>query len=143
MSEEDYWAQFPDTLTTADVAKIIRTGIQAVRARLRRGTIPGHRIGDTWIIFKPEIRAWLASTSNQHHTGDTPAVDVLADYPDELNYRDLMRLFGVKYKGTIYIWLEQGHIPGSFIEGRWIVHKWQLRERLDATSNQRTSPDAE
>ena len=110
---------------------------KAVRARLRRGTIPGHRIGDTWIIFKPEIRAWLASTSNQHRAGDVAAdVDVLADYPDVLSYRDLMRLFGVKYKGTIYIWLEQGHIPGSFVEGRWIVHKWQLRERLDATSNQ-------
>lgn len=138
VSEQDYWAQFPDTLTTTDVAKIIRTGVQAVRARLRRGTIPGHRIGDTWIIFKPEIRTWLASTSNQHRPGDAgAAADVLADYPDELNYRDLMRLFGVKYKGTIYIWLEQGHIPGSFVEGRWIVHKWQLRERLDATSNQR------
>ena len=44
MSEEDYWAQFPDTLTTADVAKIIRTGAPAVRSRLRDGIIPGHRI---------------------------------------------------------------------------------------------------
>ena len=70
MSEEDYWAQFPDTLSTTDVAKIIRTGVQAVRGRLRRGTIPGHRIGDTWIIFKAEIRAWLATTSNQHHPDD-------------------------------------------------------------------------
>lgn len=140
MSEEDYWAQFPETLTTTDVATIIRTGVQAVRARLRRGTIPGHRIGDTWIIFKPEIRAWLTSTSNQHRPEDIdPIVDVLADYPDVLSYRDLMRLFGVKYKGTIYIWLEQKHIPGSFVEGRWIVHKWQLRQTLAASSNQRGS----
>lgn len=135
VSEEDYWSQFPDTLTTADVAKIIRTGAPAVRARLRDGTIPGHRIADSWIIFKAEIRAWLAATSNRPRTSEP--VDVLAGYPDELNYRDLMQLFRVKYKGTIYIWLEQRHIPGSFVGGRWIVHKWQLRELLDETSNQR------
>ena len=142
VSEEDYWSQFPDTLTTADVAKIIRTGAPAVRARLRDGTIPGHRIADTWIIFKPEIRAWLATTSN-HPPATIEPVDVLADYPDELNYRDLMQLFRVKYKGTIYIWLEHGDIPGSFVGGRWIIHKWQLQERLDETSNQRAARDGE
>ena len=78
----------------------------------------------------------------KHRPRPSEPVDVLADYPDELSYRDLMRLFRVKYKGTIYIWLEQGHIPGSFVGGRWIVHKWQLRERLDETSNQ-TSPPGE
>jgi len=134
VSEEDYWAQFPDTLSTADVAKIIRIGAPAVRTRLRDGVIPGHRIADSWVIFKAEIRAWLAASSNRPRP--TEPVDVLADYPDELNYRDLMQLLRVKYKGTIYIWLEQGHIPGSFVGGRWIVHKWQLRERLDETSNQ-------
>ena len=80
VSEEDYWSQFPDTLTTADVAKIIRTGAPAVRARLRDGTIPGHRIADSWIIFKSEIRAWLAATSKRPRTSEP--VDVLADYPD-------------------------------------------------------------
>ncbi|RLK46421.1 hypothetical protein C7474_2959 [Microbacterium telephonicum] len=143
LSEEDYWAQFPDTLTTADVAKIIRTGAPAVRARLRDGIIPGHRIADSWVMFKAEIRAWLAATSNRPIPAGEP-VDVLADYPDELSYRDLMQLFRVKYKGTIYIWLEQGHIPGSFVGNRWIVHKWRLRELLDETSNQRPSgEDAE
>lgn len=143
VSEEDYWSQFPDTLTTADVGKIIRTGAPAVRARLRDGTIPGHRIADSWIIFKAEIRAWLAATSNRPRP--TEPVDVLADYPDELSYRHLMQLF-VKAKPTIYTWLEQGHIPASFVGGRWIVHKWQLQERLDETSNQAglsTSQDEE
>ncbi|MDT3318121.1 helix-turn-helix domain-containing protein [Microbacterium sp. KSW4-11] len=139
MSEEDYWAQFPDTLTTADVAKIIRTGAPAVRSRLRDGIIPGHRIADSWIMFKAEIRAWLASTSNRPSRPTEP-VDVLTDYPDELSYRDLMRLFRVKYKGTIYIWLEQGHIPGSLVGNRWVVHKWQLRDLLEETSNQRLTP---
>ena len=139
LSEEDYWAQFPDTLTTADVAKIIRTGAPAVRARLRDGIIPGHRIADSWVMFKAEIRAWLAATSNRPIPPSAP-VDVLADYPDELSYRDLMRLFRVKYKGTIYIWLEQGNIPGSLVGNRWVVHKWQLRDLLEETSNQRPMP---
>lgn len=135
MTEEDYWAQYPDTLTTSDVAKIISIGTPAVRARLRDGTIPGHRIGDSWIIFKPEIRAWLNATSNSRREPYEPG-DVLAGYPDELSYRDLMRLFG-KIKQTIYTWLEQGHLPGSFAAGHWVIHKWQLQERLAESSNQR------
>lgn len=133
MTEEDYWSQFPDTLTTADVAAIIRAGVPAVRARLRDGTIPGYRIGESWVVFKPEIRAWLAAGSNRPR--ENVPVDVLAGFPEVLNYRDLMRLFHVKYKGTIYIWLERGHIPGSFVGNRWVVHKWQLRERLDESGN--------
>ena len=39
--------------------------------------VPGHRIADTWIIFKPEIRVWLATTSN-HPPATTDPVDVLA-----------------------------------------------------------------
>lgn len=138
-SEEEYWAQFPDTLTTEHVAKIIRTGVQAVRSRLRDGTIPGHRVADSWIIFKAEIRAWLPSTTNRPKPIEP--VDVLAGYPDELSYRDLMTLFG-KTKQTVYVWLEQGHVPGSLVAGRWTIYKWQLHELLHETSNKSASTES-
>src|SRR3546814_18360506 len=64
VSEEDYWSQYPDTLTTADVAKIIRTGAPAVRARLRDGTIPGHRTAHSWIISTAAILPWPTATRN-------------------------------------------------------------------------------
>jgi len=141
VSEEDYWAEFPDTLLTADVAKIIRTGVGAVRARLHAGTIPGYHLGGSWIMFKSEIRAWLASASNKPQP-PSPAVDILADYPDELNHRDLAQLLR-KSKQTVYAYLERGVIPGAFVGGRWVVHKWQVRDCLIEASNQPPATDPE
>ncbi|MFL2002067.1 helix-turn-helix domain-containing protein [Microbacterium sp. A1-JK] len=141
MSEEDYWAEFPDTLLTADVAKIIRTGVGAVRARLHAGTIPGYHLGGSWIMFKPEIRAWLASASNQPQPPSRP-VDLLATYPDELSHHDLAQLLR-KSKQTVYTYLERGVIPGAFVGGRWVVHKWQVRDRLTRASNQAAATDTE
>ena len=142
VTDDDYWAAFPDTLTTTDLARILRVGRPAVQARLKRGTIPGHLIENSWIVFKAEIRAWLASTSNQAPTTPPAPVDVLAGYPEEMSYRDLMVLFG-KTKPTIYSWLLSGVIPASRSENRWFIFKAQLRPLLDRTSNQRlTEPDA-
>ncbi len=136
VTDDDYWAAFPDTLTTTDLARILRVGRPAVQARLKRGTIPGHLIENSWIVFKAEIRAWLASTSNQAPTTPPAPVDVLAGYPEEMSYRDLMVLFG-KTKPTIYSWLLSGVIPASRSENRWFIFKAQLRPLLDRTSNQR------
>ncbi len=135
VTDDDYWAAFPDLLTSTDLARILRVGRPAVLARLKRGTIPGHQIGGSWIIFKAEIRAWLASTSNQAPATPPAPVDVLASYPEEMTYRDLMVLFG-KTKQTIYAWLQTGVIPASHAANRWIIFKAQLRPFLDKTSNQ-------
>jgi len=67
-------------------------------------------------------------------------VDVLESYPDELSYRDLMVLFG-KSKQTIYAWLNGGDIAGFHVSGRWVIHKAQLRERLQLSSNQPPATD--
>ena len=136
MAEDDsYWATYPDTLSVAEVAKILRVQKPSVFLRLKNGTIPAHQISGSWIIFKPELRAWLGSTSNQT-VSDVPApVDVLEAYPDELSYRDLMVLFG-KTKQTIYAWLNDGEIAGFHVGGRWVIHKGPLREKLQTSSNQ-------
>lgn len=134
VNEEDYWAQFPDTLTAAHVAEIIRVSVPVVRSRLRTGKIPGHLIGGSWLMFKPEIREWLNSRSNQPREAGEP-VDVLANYPDALTVKELIAFFG-KAKETLYIWLEKGVIPGARVADQWIVYKWQLNELIAATSNQ-------
>ena len=141
MAEDDsYWATFPDTLTVEDVAKIIRVKKRSVFLRLQNGTIPAHQISGSWIIFKAEVRAWLASTSNQATPEAPEVVDVLESYPDELNYRDLMVLFG-KTKQTIYAWLHNGDIVGSNIGGGWVILKAQLRQQLRLSSNQPKASD--
>jgi excisionase family DNA binding protein len=136
MAEDDsYWATYPDILTVAEVAKILRVKKPSVFLRLKNGTIPAHQISGSWIIFKAEVRAWLDSTSNQAASNVPAEVDVLDSYPDELSYRDLMVLFG-KTKQTIYAWLHNGDIVGSDIGGRWVVLKAQLRQQLRLSSNQ-------
>lgn len=140
MDDGAYWDAFPTTLTTGDVAKILSVGKPAVLTRLKSGVIPGHLIVGSWIIFKAEVRAWLESTSNQAPPGPPELVDVLADYAEEMSYRDLMELFG-KTKQTIYTWLHSGEIPAFHASNRWIIHKPQLRQKLAETSNQKTQDD--
>jgi len=140
MDDDHYWDLFPDTLTAADLSKILSVGRPAVLARLKSGIIPGHLIVGSWVIFKAEVRAWLDSNSNQAPAGPPADVDVLAGYADELNYRDLMAIMG-KTKRTIYSWLADGEIPGFHVGNRWIIHKTQLREKLRQTSNQQVSEE--
>jgi excisionase family DNA binding protein len=140
MDDDHYWEPFPDTLTAADLSKILSVGRPAVLARLKSGVIPGHLIGGSWVIFKAEVRAWLNANSNQAPAGPPADVDVLADYADELSYRDLMVIMG-KTKRTIYSWLNDGEIPGFHVGNRWIIHKTQLREKLRQTSNQTFSEE--
>jgi excisionase family DNA binding protein len=136
MAEDDsYWATYPDTLSVAEVAKILHAKKPSVFLRLKNGTIPAHQISGSWIIFKAEVRAWLDSTSNQALSSVPAKVDVLESYPDEMSYRDLMVLFG-KTKQTIYAWLHNGDIPGSNIGGSWVVLKVQLERQLLLSGNQ-------
>jgi excisionase family DNA binding protein len=136
MAEDDsYWAAYPDTLTVAEVARILRVKTPSVFLRLKKGTIPAHQISGSWIIFKAELRAWLDSTSNQATSTVPATVDVLESYPEELSYRDLMALFS-KTKQTIYAWLHSGEIAGFHIGNRWVIHKEQLRQLLQRSSNQ-------
>lgn len=140
MDDAAYWEPFPDTLSTADLSKILSVGRPAVLARLKSGIIPGHFVVGSWVVFKAEVRAWLDANSNQTPPGPPADVDVLADYADELSYRDLMVIMG-KTKRTIYSWLNDGDIPGFHVGNRWIVHKSQLREKLRQTSNQTSAEE--
>lgn len=135
--DDDYWAQLPNPLTLQAIARIVRMSETTVLRRLQDGTIPGHFIGRSWIIFQGEFRAWLASRRNTPST-ETVASDPLADYGDQLGMADLMELFG-KTKQTIRKWLVDEQIPGYQISGHWTVHKSELRGTLAASSNQRAA----
>ena len=134
--DDDYWAQLPNPLTLQTIALIVRMSETTVLRRLQDGTIPGHFIGRSWIIFQGEFRAWLASRRNIP-SPDTVVSDPLADYPEQLGMAELMKLFG-KTKQTIRKWLIDEQIPGYQVSGRWTVHKSELREAIQKSSNQAT-----
>lgn len=137
LMDDDYWAQLPNPLTLQAIALIVRMSETTVLRRLQDGTIPGHFIGRSWIVFQGEFRAWLASRRNTP-SAETVTSDPLATYEDQLGMAELMELFG-KTKQTIRKWLTDEQIPGYQVSGRWTVHKSELRETLLASSNQRTT----
>lgn len=137
--DDEYWSALPIALTTADVARVLRISENTALRRLTGDSpvVPGYRLTpSSWIVFRDEMRAWMGTVSNQRHDGDAEGepVDVLAGYPDELGYQDLMELLG-KTKPTVYAWLRSGVIPGYNPEGRWVVHRHELRAHLDAVRN--------
>lgn len=139
LMDDEYWAKFPEPLTLRAIATILRVSETTVLRRLQGGTIPGHFIGGSWIVFKGEFRAWLASTRNE----PLPAVentDPLADYDDQLGMSELMELFD-KTKQTIRAWLGNNTLPGYKVAGQWTAYKSELRDKLALTSNQRTADE--
>ncbi|RGE19083.1 helix-turn-helix domain-containing protein [Leucobacter sp. wl10] len=137
MTDAEYWDALADPVPVRELAPLFRVHESTVHRHLQNGTIPGHYIGRSWIVYKCEIRAWLADRRNIS-TGEVIDDDPLADWPDELRMRDLTTFFG-KTKQTIRAWLEDGEIPGYQINGRWVAYKAELREVLAATSNQQHS----
>ena len=134
LMDDDYWAQLPNPLTLHSISLIVRMSETTVLRRLQDGTIPGHFIGRSWIVFPGEFRAWLLSRRNTP-LPETVVNDPLADHGDQLGMAELMEFFG-KTKQTIRRWLIDEQIPGYQISGRWTVHKSELRATLASSSNQ-------
>ncbi|THG29294.1 helix-turn-helix domain-containing protein [Naasia lichenicola] len=126
------------TVSVNDVAIALNVSRDTAYKWISTGLVPAHRIGPSWVIFADEVRAWLHTRSNQLIASEISLeVDLLADYPDQLTYRDLMQLLG-RSKKTIYSWLENGIIPAYRVESRWVTHKIDLARLLSSSSNQAT-----
>jgi excisionase family DNA binding protein len=136
MAEDDYWDTLPVTLKSKDLERLLQIGQTTVSLWLTRGTIPGHQIAHSWIVFRSEVRQWLESTSTVPVPEHEPYPDPLDDYGDTLTYQDLMVLLG-KSRPAIFGWLNNGTIPAVRPGGRWRVEKQALRRLLEETSNQR------
>lgn len=136
MAEDDYWDTLPVTLKSKDLERLLQIGQTTVSLWLNRGTIPGHQIAHSWIVFRSEVRQWLESTSTVPLPEHDPEPHPLDAYGDFLNYRDLMVLLG-KSRPAIFGWLNNGTIPAVRPGGKWRVEKRALRRLLDENSNQR------
>lgn len=136
MAEDDYWDTLPVTLKSKDLERLLQIGQTTVSLWLNRGTIPGHQIAHSWIVFRSEVRQWLESTSTVPVPEHEPYPHPLDAYDEFLNYRDLMALLG-KSRPAIFGWLNDGTIPAVRPGGRWRVEKGALHRLFDETSNQR------
>jgi len=64
MTDNAFWVSLPDPLPVRELAPLLRVNESTVLRRLQDGTIPGHYIGRSWLIYKSEIRAWLLTRRN-------------------------------------------------------------------------------
>lgn len=135
MEDDEYWDELPATLSTSLVAQMLELNSETVVARLKAGTIPAHRVGSSWIIFKLELRAFIESRNSQADQNASVTVDVLANFRNEMTYKDVMACLG-KTKQTIYTWLREGTVPAYLIGDHWVIHTHQVRSMLQRTSNQ-------
>jgi excisionase family DNA binding protein len=58
-----------EVLTLAEVARLLKTSIDAVRSRAEDGELPGRRFGKDWRFARMAVLAWLADGEQQDPRG--------------------------------------------------------------------------
>jgi len=129
------WASLGPVLSTSDLMRV--TGMKEVTVWrwLKRGTLPGHVISGSWIVYREEVRAKIDDPEKQ----PLEPVEFLSTFDDVVKIEEAELLFG-KTRQTIYKWLSQGAIPGHQMGVSWVLYRDELRECLVAASNQSPSP---
>lgn len=130
---EDSWNDLPVTLANADLQKLLNVGPGTVSKWLKAGTIPAHRIGSTWITFRCDVTAWLASTASTPTSAVVRDPHPLEAYPPLPPPGDLETLFG-KRRLVINRWLKDGTIRAYRVGSRWLIEKTAVHEALRATA---------
>jgi excisionase family DNA binding protein len=46
-----------DFITTEEVAKMLKHSVHSVRDKVKKGLIPGHRVGRKWLFDRDEVKA--------------------------------------------------------------------------------------
>lgn len=53
----------PDICQVEDLASHLRQSPSSIRAMLRKGQLPGRRVGRRWLVSRAALLAWLAGPS--------------------------------------------------------------------------------
>lgn len=62
----------PDVCLVEDLADHLRASRSAIRSALRRGDLPGRRVGKRWLIARLALLESLASDADRPLTGQSP-----------------------------------------------------------------------
>ena len=71
MTEQDQLDPGSLTVDAAAVATQLRLSPTTINKWAKSGTMPAYRVGRSWIVFRAELAAWLASTSTDN-SGSEP-----------------------------------------------------------------------
>jgi excisionase family DNA binding protein len=64
----DWQNEFESVLTIGEVAEILRVHPATIYRLVRRGELPGFKIGNTWRINRASLELWLLAEPPQHLT---------------------------------------------------------------------------
>lgn len=120
----------------AAVAALIRVSQPTINKWAKTGIMPAYRVGRSWIAFRPELDAWLASTSTEA-TGSTslPSLgDMLAALPPLLRPADVAELLHVS-QATVAALMADQHLGGVNLGSMRRVPVEALRVYLSAARN--------
>ena len=57
-----YWTRLPVTLTTSEVANILRVSDRTVQLLADKGELPAVRVGKRWRFTREVIRKWVTGS---------------------------------------------------------------------------------
>lgn len=69
---DDLFARYPMTMSVPQVAEVLGRPHSTIYKWLGDGTIPASKIGDSWIIYRDEVKEIVASGRNLIESDDRP-----------------------------------------------------------------------
>jgi excisionase family DNA binding protein len=61
---DDLFADYPASLTVAQVSEVLGIGRATAYKWLNEGTIPAYRLGSSWVILRDEVKDVIAAGRN-------------------------------------------------------------------------------
>lgn len=61
---DDLFARYSVTMSVPDVAEVLGRPHSTIYKWLNDGTVPGSKVGESWVIYRDEVKALVASGRN-------------------------------------------------------------------------------
>lgn len=61
---DDLFSAYPVAMSVPQVAEVLGRPHSTIYKWLNDGTIPGSKVGDSWVIYRDEVKALVASGRN-------------------------------------------------------------------------------
>jgi excisionase family DNA binding protein len=81
---DDLFADYPASLTVAQVSEVLGIGRATAYKWLNEGTIPAYRLGSSWVILRDEVKDVIAAGRNFVEDVAEDIDELVDDIADEI-----------------------------------------------------------
>jgi len=81
---DDLFADYPASLTVAQVSEVLGIGRATAYKWLNEGTIPAYRLGSSWVILRDEVKDVIAAGRNFVEDVAEEIDELVEDIADEI-----------------------------------------------------------